>query len=92
MKQIAFAFVVCSWSIIIVGGTALAAQLSPVGEGESLGLFNAFNALAGVIGASLGGWVAGLWGYKFIALVAILGIGLGLLLIFLIPVNQAKEK
>ena len=92
MAIIAFAFVVCAWSIIIVSGTALAAQLSPVGEGEGLGIFNAFNALAGVIGASLGGWVAGLWGYKFIALVAVLGVGLGLILSFLLPAVQAKDK
>ncbi len=78
----AFAFVVCAWSLLSVSGTTLAAQLSPVGEGEGLGIFNATFAIAGVIGASLGGWVAELWGYHFIAGLAVVGITLGLGLSF----------
>ena len=92
MALIAFAFVVCAWSIIIVSGTALAAQLSPSARVKALEYFT-LNALAGVIGASLGGWVAGLWGYKFIAMVAIIGVGLGLILSLLLPsVNSKAEK
>ena len=88
----AFAFVVCAWSLISVSGTTLAAQLSPVGEGEGLGIFNATNALAGVIGASLGGWAAGLWGYNSIAALAVVGIALSLVLSFLLPVKHAKTE
>lgn len=88
----AFAFVVCAWSIISVSGTTLAAQLSPVGEGEGLGIFNAANALAGVLGASLGGWVAGLWGYNFLAALGVIGVALGLMLSFLLPAAQAKVE
>ena len=49
----AFVFVVCAWSLS-VSGTTLTTQLSPVGEGEGLGIFNAANALAGALGSSLG--------------------------------------
>jgi DHA1 family tetracycline resistance protein-like MFS transporter len=92
LALMAFAFVVCAWSLISVSGTTLAAQLSPVGEGEGLGLFNATNALAGVIGAALGGWVAGVWGYNFIAGVAVAGLALGLLLSFWLSAVRTKAK
>jgi uncharacterized membrane protein YeaQ/YmgE (transglycosylase-associated protein family) len=29
-----------------------------------MGLFNAVTSLAGVLGAALGGWLAGQWGYN----------------------------
>ncbi len=92
LALLAFAIVVCAWSLISVSGTTLAAQLSPVGEGEGLGIFNATNALAGVIGASLGGWVAGMWGYNFIAGVAVAGVVLGLVLSILLPAVHAKAE
>ncbi len=85
LAMVAFGIVVWAWSLISVSGTTLAAQLSPVGEGEGLGIFNATSALAGVIGAGLGGWVAGLWGYNIIAMVAVLGVVLGTGLSFLLP-------
>ncbi len=88
----AFAFVVCAWSIISVCGTTLAAQLSPVGEGEGLGIFNAMNALANVLGAAFGGWVAGMWGYKFLAAMGVGGVTLGLLLSSLITGALLKKK
>ena len=56
-----FAFVVLAWSLLSVSGTALAADLSPVGEGTGLGIFNAATAVAGVLGAVAGGWAAGRW-------------------------------
>jgi predicted MFS family arabinose efflux permease len=92
LALIAFAIVVCAWSLLSVSGTALAAQLSPVGEGEGLGIFNATNALAGVIGAGFGGWVAGLWGYNFIAGVAVVGVVLGSGLSFFLPLTHPKAK
>jgi MFS transporter, DHA1 family, tetracycline resistance protein len=85
----AFAFVVWAWSLMSVSGTALAAQLSPVGEGQGMGIFNAITAIAGVIGAMLGGWVAGVWGYNSIVVLALLGVALGLGLSFM--VNMKKE-
>jgi predicted MFS family arabinose efflux permease len=82
LALLAFLFVVLAWSLLSVGGTALTARLSPVGEGEGLGIFNAVTAVAGVIGAALGGWVAGQWGYNAVSGLAAGGVGLGLLLLF----------
>jgi MFS family permease len=92
LALLAFGFVVCAWSLISVSGTTLAAQLSLVGEGEGLGIYNATNALAGVAGAALGGWAAGLWGYNFIVTLAIGGAVLGLILSFLLPAVRAKRE
>ena len=80
LALVCFTFIVLAWSLMSVAGTALAASLSPVGEGEGMGIFNAVNALAGVVGALLGGWVAGMWGYTAVLLVAVIGVAAGLLL------------
>ena len=73
LALLAFGAVVLAWSLLSVGGTALTAELSPVGEGEALGLFNAATALAGVIGAALGGWIAGRWGLAGAVGLSVLG-------------------
>jgi DHA1 family tetracycline resistance protein-like MFS transporter len=90
LALLAFLFVVLAWSLLSVGGTALTARLSPVGEGEGLGIFNAVTALAGVVGAGLGGWVAGQWGYSAVSGLAAGGVGLGLLLL-LVTSTSHKE-
>jgi DHA1 family tetracycline resistance protein-like MFS transporter len=76
----AFAVVVLSWSLLSVTGTALTARLSGGGEGEALGAFNAITAIAGVIGASVGGWAANRWGYVAVPIVAAGGVLLALAL------------
>jgi MFS family permease len=75
LALLAFGAVVLAWSLLSVGGTALTAELSRIGEGEALGLFNAATALAGVIGAALGGWIAGRWGVAAALGLAVLGAG-----------------
>jgi MFS transporter, DHA1 family, tetracycline resistance protein len=90
---LSFALVVLAWSLLIVGGTALAARLSPASEGEGLGVFNAATALANVFGAVAGGWVAGRWGYSFLSLWAVIGISLGLVISFTLHSgNMPKES
>lgn len=84
-----FGFVVLAWSLMSVSGTALAARLSPAGEGQGLGIFNALTAAASIIGAVLGGWVAGIWGYRSIVVFALAGVGLGLGLSYFL---KWKEK
>jgi DHA1 family tetracycline resistance protein-like MFS transporter len=79
LALLSFLFVVLSWSLLSVSGTALTAQLSPVGEGEGMGIFNAATALAGTIGAVLGGWVSGYWGYNGAIALAVVGVALGLI-------------
>jgi predicted MFS family arabinose efflux permease len=91
LALVAFAFVVFAWSLMSVSGTAMAANLSPVGEGEGMGIFNAVNALSGVIGAALGGWIAGNWGYTTISIVAVAGVASGLFLSFLFIGKEHKR-
>ena len=76
-----FLFVVLAWSLLSVSSTALVAGLSPKNEGEGMGIFNAVTAVSGVIGAALGGWVAGLWGYAAIPIMGIVGVGAGLVVL-----------
>jgi DHA1 family tetracycline resistance protein-like MFS transporter len=82
LALLAFAFVVWAWSLMSVSGTDLAARLSPAGEGQGLGIFNAMTAVASILGALLGGWAAGAWGYGSIAGLALGGVALGLGLSF----------
>jgi uncharacterized membrane protein YeaQ/YmgE (transglycosylase-associated protein family) len=56
------------------GSTTLTAHLSPVGEGTGIGLLNATSAIAGMLGAMVGGWLATPWGYH-----AILGLAVAAL-------------
>lgn len=91
LALVAFAFVVFAWSLMSVSGTALAARLSPVGEGEGMGIFNAVNALSGVVGAALGGWVAGTWGYATTSIVAVAGVTSGLILSYLFTGKESKR-
>jgi DHA1 family tetracycline resistance protein-like MFS transporter len=78
LAMLSFLFVVLAWSLLSVSGTALTAQLSPVGEGEGMGIFNAATALAGTFGAVLGGWISEHWGYNGAIVLAIAGIAFGL--------------
>lgn len=73
--------VVLAWSLLSVSSTAIVASLSHGNEGEGMGLFNAVTALSGVVGAVLGGWAAGLWGYGAIPVVGLVGVAAGLLLV-----------
>ena len=79
-----FTFVVLAWSLLSISGTALTARLSASSKttkGEAMGLFTAVSAVAGVIGAALGGWVAGHWGYAAVLVLSVCGLCIGLLLI-----------
>jgi DHA1 family tetracycline resistance protein-like MFS transporter len=79
-----FTFVVLAWSLLTVSGTALTARLSASSKttkGEAMGLFTAASGVAGVIGAALGGWVAGHWGYAAVLALSVCSLCIGLLLI-----------
>lgn len=92
LALLGFAFVVLSWSLLTVSATTLTAQLSPVGEGAGMGFFSALTALAGVIGAVIGGFVAGRWSYHAVSIVGLLGVSLGLLLsVRLVPTHNVNE-
>jgi predicted MFS family arabinose efflux permease len=61
---LAFAVVALAFPAISVSSILLASQLSPVGKGESMGLYTAVAAFDGLGGAVLGGWVAARTGYS----------------------------
>jgi predicted MFS family arabinose efflux permease len=78
LALLGFLFVVLSWSLLSVSGTAVTAQLVPANEGQAMGRFNATTAVAGVLGAVLGGWCAGRWGYAAALGLVVLGVAGGL--------------
>ena len=80
-----FVVVVLAWSPLSVAGTAMAAELSPVGKGAGLGVFNAASAVAGVAGAAAAGWAASLWGYAAVAVLALCGAAFGFAWAFAVP-------
>lgn len=84
----AFATIVLAWSLLAVGGPALTVRLSPVGEGAGLGIFNAATALAGVVGATVGGSVAARWGYAAVSGMASAGLAIGLLLTLVVDSRE----
>ena len=86
-----FTVVVLAWPLLSVSSTALTAHLSPVGEGEGMGLYKAVSALAGVIGAALAGALAEGWGYRTSLGLAIAGVALALLLSIQIRPVQAES-
>jgi MFS family permease len=84
LALVIFTLVVLAWSLLTVSGTALTARLSASSKttkGEAMGLFTAASAVSGVIGAALGGWVAGHWGYAAVLALSVCGLCIGLLLI-----------
>ena len=58
--------------------TALMAHISVHHEGAGLGLCNAVTALAGVLGALLGSWLAAQWGYLAAVGITVVWLTLGL--------------
>ena len=70
-----------AWAALSVSSTVLTAHLSAHHEGEGLGLFNVVTALAGVLSALLGGWLAAQWGYLAAVGIAVVGLTLGLCLL-----------
>jgi MFS family permease len=80
LTLLGFILVVLCWALLGVSSTALTAHLSPHNEGEGMGLLNAVTALAGVLGAALGGWLAARWGYNAASGLAVAGLTVGLCL------------
>jgi len=72
--------VVLCWAGLSVSSTTLTAHFAPDHEGAGMGLLHATTALAGVCGATLGGWLAARWGYHAALGLAVAGLTLGLCL------------
>ncbi|MHB1515144.1 MAG: MFS transporter [Acidiferrobacteraceae bacterium] len=71
-----FACIVLAWPALSVSGTALAGRLSPLSEGEAIGLFNASTAIATISGTLAGGPLAATLGYAAVLGLGVIGIGL----------------
>jgi MFS family permease len=85
LALLGFILIMLCWALLSVSSTALTAHLAPGNQGESMGLFNAVSALAGVLGATLGGWLAAQWGYNAASGLAVVGLTLGLCLSLTLP-------
>jgi DHA1 family tetracycline resistance protein-like MFS transporter len=96
LAVISFVLIVLAWSLLSVTGTEITAQFSEEHEGEGLGLFNASTAVAGVLGAVIGGWSAGRWGYEIVPVLGIIGALAGILLTGVVmrmkKNNEGKEQ
>lgn len=77
---IGFSVIVLAWPVLSVTGTNLAARLAPFSEGEAIGLFNAANASATVLGAFASGPLISRFGYSSIAIFALVCIALSILI------------
>ena len=64
LAEVAFAVLVLAWSVLGVSAPTLVGFLSPIGEGEGMGLYSATGALGAVGGAMLGGYTAQLFGFR----------------------------
>jgi MFS family permease len=80
IASLAFAVIILSWPILSVTGTTITAELTPVSEGEAMGLYNASGAVATVLGTFLGGPLVGIMGFSAIPILGVAGLGLSLLL------------
>lgn len=76
----AFALIILAWPLLSVTGTTLTAELTPVSEGEAMGLYNASGAIATVIGTFIGGPMVSIIGFGAIPVLGVAGLGLSLLL------------
>ncbi len=76
---VGFTFIVLAWPVISVSGTTLTAELTPVSEGEAMGLYNASSAIATVIGTFAGGPLVNIIGYSAISILGSAGLILALL-------------
>lgn len=76
-----FLLVMLAWPVLSVSGTALAARLTPVGEGAAIGLLNASGALATVVGTFIGGPLVRAFGFVVAPVIGLAGVTLAALLV-----------
>ncbi|APZ42342.1 MFS transporter [Acidihalobacter ferrooxydans] len=75
---VGFFLIVIAWPLLSVAGTGLAARLATFSEGAAMGLFNASLALATVIGAFASGPIIAALGYRGLAWMGVIGLGLSI--------------
>lgn len=75
---VGFLSVVLAWPLLSVSGTALAASLTPIGEGAAMGLLSASGAAATVLGTFLAGPLVLRFGFASIPAFALSGLAMAL--------------
>ncbi|MBK1630477.1 hypothetical protein CKO31_06900 [Thiohalocapsa halophila] len=90
LGPLAFVLLPVAWSPLIVAGTAWAAQLSTMNEGEAVGILNSTTALASVAAAFGAGVLASRFGFDAVLYLAAAAMVLGSLLV--LPLLRAGPK
>ncbi len=72
--------VVMTGSVLTISGTVITSALTALRPGEGMGDFNAVNALAGLSGSAMGGYIAGKTSYDAAWVMGAVGVGIGFLL------------
>ena len=92
IASLAFAIIILSWPILSVTSTTLTAELSPISEGEAMGLYNASGAVATVLGTFIGGPLINIIGFSAIPILGVSGLGFSLLLTMKIHKISSEPK
>jgi MFS family permease len=74
LAMLGFTLVTLAWPVLSVSGTALAARLTPIGEGAAMGLLAASGGMATLLGTILAGPLVKVLGYQVIPPIAIAGL------------------
>jgi predicted MFS family arabinose efflux permease len=75
-----FVLLSLAFPLLSVSSTLLTSALAPASEGEGMGMDTAVAALAGLLGAALGGWAADAAGYSAALVLAAAGLAVALVL------------
>lgn len=88
---LAFILMPVAWSPLIVGGTALTAQIADMAEGNALGVFNSATAVGSVLAAVAAGGLADWLGYNAVlaAAAAVTVAGLALLALLMAKTGRS---
>ena len=70
LAPIAFSIIPVAWSPLIVAGTGLSGDITTIGQGPGIGLFNAILAIAAVSSAIAAGEIADAFNYNYVAIIA----------------------
>ncbi len=84
----AFAIIILAWPVLSVTGTTITAEITPVSEGEAMGLFNASGAIGTVLGTVLSGPLVHFLGYTTVSLTGVCGVGISLFLASFLRVSN----
>ncbi len=87
-----FSLIPIGWSPLIVAGTSLTGEISSIGQGAGLGLFNANTAIASVLSSIMAGFLAQQYGYKSVAVTALIIGAIGMILFLPLLKLSTNEK